>query len=272
MKIAFERFWKRNKAFFKLAVISNLEYRLNYFIDAIAQPIISAGIEVTLWYSLFHTMGKNEIGGYAQEAYLTYALWGAFVTRISINWMYEFRMIEDIESGAINSLLVRPISFFECHLSQFLGYKIVTTLISLAIPLLATAFFQLPFDYSKIPLALGLVTYYLFFLHITSFCVATFAFHLNKIHSFTVAKNLTLWVLCGELFPLDLLPEPLKSIIIGLPFSSGVYLPVGYLTGRVTTETMMNGFTSTTAGIILFGLLSYGLWKKGLSTYSGTGA
>lgn len=266
------RFWKRNKAFFKLAVLSNLEYRLNYFIDAILQPMIAAGIEVTLWYSLFHTLGKTEIGGYAQNSYLAYALWTAFVTRISINWMYEFRMIEDIESGTINSLLVRPISFFESHLSQFLGYKIVTTLISLSIPLTVTWVFGLPFDYSKIPLALGLVTYYLFFLHLTSFCVATFAFHLNKIHSFTVAKNLTLWVLCGELFPLDLLPEPLKSIIINLPFSSGVYLPVGYLTGRVSHETLMQGFLSTTVGIFIFAVISIGLWKKGLSSYSGTGA
>ncbi len=63
-----------------------------------------------------------------------------------------------------------------------------------------------------------------------SFLVSCAAFFLNKIHSFTAAKNLALWVISGEIIPLDLMPEPFRTILIALPFSSGVFIPVGYLT------------------------------------------
>ena len=50
--------------------------------------------------------------------------------------------------------------------------------------------------------------------HAISFVVAASAFYLNKVHAFTGAKNLALWLFTGELFPLDLMPEPLRSLVI----------------------------------------------------------
>ena len=134
-------FWRRNLGFFRLAIITNLEYRVNYLADAVLQPLFSALIELLLWIAVFRSISGNEIAGFSRENYLAYALWGAFVSRITSNWMYEFRMIEDIESGSINGLLVRPASFFEYYLSQFLGYKILTTAVSLVFPIFAAWLF-----------------------------------------------------------------------------------------------------------------------------------
>jgi ABC-2 type transport system permease protein len=87
-----------------------------------------------------------------------------------------------------------------------------------------------------------------------------------------VAKNLTLWVLSGELFPLDLLPESLRAKIIALPFSCAVYLPVGYITGRIEQPMMLNGFISLFIGIAVLAVLARLLWQSGIKTYTGTGA
>lgn len=76
----------------------------------------------------------------------------------------------------------------------------------------------------------------------------------------------------GELFPLDLLPEPWKSLIIALPFSSGVFVPVGYITGRIGFETVMQGFMSVTLGLVVLNIIGAYMWKRGLETYAGTGA
>lgn len=263
---------KRNLAFANLAIVSNLEYRLNYFVDAIIQPLMTTGIEILLWVAVFQGAGAATINGFSREYYLSYALWGAFFARIATSWMYEFRMIEEISSGTINSLIVRPMSFYEYYLSQLLGYKLVTTIISMFVPVIAAWMFDLPTIYSRIPLAILLCFYYLILVHSISFIVSSVAFHLTKISSFTVAKNLLLWILTGELFPLDLIPAPYKDFIIALPFSSGVFLPVGYITERVTHEQMMQGFISVTIGLIVLNLLGAWLWKRGLATYSGTGA
>ena len=244
---------------------------MNFFTDAILQPVVTALIELTLWVALFAT-GKTAIGGFAREYYLAYALWTAFVARISVSWMYEFRMTEEVSSGSINGLLVRPLSFFEYYLSQMMGYKVVTTFFSLMVPLIFAWIFDLPMQLSRAPLVLLLVFYHLLLVHILSFIVSTAAFHLNRIGSLTVAKNLSMWLLSGELFPLDLLPEPYKTILIKLPFSSGVYIPVSYLTGRVPIDLVVQGFISNTVAIVFFGLIAIGMWRWGLSKYAGTGA
>jgi ABC-2 type transport system permease protein len=249
-----------------------LEYRLNYFIDALVQPILTTGIEILLWVAVFKGAKTETIAGFSQNNYLSYALWSAFFARIATSWMYEFKMIEEVSSGSINSLIVRPMSFYEYYLSQLMGYKLVTTVISLIIPIVASLLFDLPTILTRLPLATLLCFYYLILVHTISFIISTMAFHFTKISSLTVAKNLFMWILMGELFPLDLLPAPWNQIIINLPFASGVFIPVAYITGRVEINTMMTGFISVTLGLIILNLLGAYLWKKGLQSYVGTGA
>lgn len=272
MKKSFAVFLKRNLAFANLAIVTNLEYRLNYFIDALVQPILTTGIEILLWIAVFKGAQSETIAGFSKDNYLSYALWSAFFARIATSWMYEFKMIEEVSSGTINSIIVRPMSFYEYYFSQLMGYKLVTTAFSLIIPVVAATYFELPTTLSRVPLATLLCFYYLMLVHTISFIISTIAFHFTKISSLTVAKNLFLWILMGELFPLDLLPEPYKSIFINLPFASGVFIPVGYITGRVDISVMYTGFISVTAGLIVLNLLAAYLWKKGIESYVGTGA
>jgi ABC-2 type transport system permease protein len=272
LKKSFANFWRRNLGFARLAIVTNLEYRVNYLTDAILQPGIATAIELTLWYAIFAKSGVTELAGFGRESYIAYALWGAFVARLTTSWMYEFRMIEDIEMGSVNSLLARPVSFFEYYTSQFMGYKIITTAISLVVPLGACFAMRLPVHYDRLPMMILLCLYYLLLVQTISFCIACLAFRLNKVGSFTMAKNLGLWLFSGELFPLDMLPQPWRDILIAIPFSNAVFVPVGYLTGRVGMETVLQGFASITIGIALTGMLGAYMWKSGLRIYSGTGA
>ncbi len=240
--------------------------------DAIAQPALTTGIEILLWLGVFAGAKVTSINGFGQEYYLSYALWTAFFVRISTSWMYEFRMIEEVSSGTINGLIVRPMGFYEYYLSQLMGYKLITTFVSMIFPLIAAKIFNLPTDLSRLPLAIALCFYYLFLVHTISFLVSCAAFYLTKISSFTVAKNLALWIFMGELFPLDLVPSPLKEWMIAQPFAAGAYLPVGYLTGRIGIEPVIQGFYSVTWALIILNIIGYVWWKKGLDTYAGTGA
>lgn len=263
---------RRNFAFAKLAIVSNLEYRLNYFVDAIVQPTLTTCIEMLLWYAVFKSAATTEIAGFSKEYYLSYALWAAFFARICTSWMYEYRMIQEIDSGSVNSLLTRPMTFYEYYFSQLMGYKFITTLCSMMVPLLAVMIFDLPTQFSRLPLAFALEFYYLILVHSISFVIAASAFYLNKVYAFTGAKNLALWLFTGELFPLDLMPEPMRSLVIALPFSAGVYVPVGYLTGRLDISSIGNSFVSITVALVLVNALGLWLWRRGVNIYAGTGA
>lgn len=263
---------KRNWAFAKLAILSNLEYRLNYFVDAVVQPSITCLIEVSLWSAVFISAGKTEIGGFGKDYYIAYVIWSAFIARIASNWMYEFRMIEDINNGAINNVLTRPMSFFEYYFSQFMGYKTLTLIVSIFVPIVACSFFNLPLNFARIPATLCLVFYYLIFLYLVSFITSMASFYLARIYGLTMAKNLALWMISGELVPLDIFPEPYRSLLIKLPFANGVFTPVAYLTGRIDSTQLLNGFASVTVGILICSFFAVFAWKKGMKQYTGTGA
>jgi ABC-2 type transport system permease protein len=265
-------FLKKMWAPAKLAILSQFEYRFNFVVDAMVQPLILALIEMTLWWSILKTTGRLQLNGFPVESYMAYVLWSAFFSRITANWMYEFRMVSDIDSGKINSLLVRPFSFFNYYFSQFIGYKISTCTLSIFIPILISVIFQGGFEVHRLFISLSLSLYYLVFAHTLSFCVACLAFTMTKTGSITVIKNVTLWMLTGELFPLDLLPATLKSVMLALPFSSGTYLPVAYLTHRISFSEFSVGYLNVTLGIMVVGSLAFVLWNQGLKRYTGTGA
>lgn len=270
--MSFTSFYKKNLAFAKLAIQTNLEYRFNYFIDAIAQPAITTIIESILWFAIFAGLTQKQVNGFGLEYYLSYALWAGFMARISSNWMYEFMMSGEIESGRINAILVRPVSLYEYYLSQLLGYKFITTIVSFIFPISVIAFFKLPTEFNRLPLAILLVLFHLFLIHTISFIVSCLAFYLNRVRSFTTSKNLLLMVLSGELVPLDLIPAGAREFFIALPFSSGVYIPVGYITGRFDTNQLIQGFYSNLVGLLVAGIIAFYFWKKGIKSYVGTGA
>ena len=265
-------FWRRNLAFSELAIVSNLEYRFNFFIDAFVQPLITVGIELLMWFAIFETANAVEIGGFTRDNYLAYGVWAPFLGRIAVSWMYESMMVEEVASGSINVILTRPISFYEYYLSQLMGYKITTTIISMIAPLLVTFFFKLPIHYDRIPLAISLVFYYLFLVHTLSFVISTFAFYMTRVRSLTLVKNLTLWLLAGELVPIDLMPPAIAKILLLSPFPAGVYTPVAYITGRAGSDLVMQSFISVTICTIIAMGVGAVLWRKGLQSYTGTGA
>lgn len=265
-------FWRKSTAAAKLAILTQLEYRLNFFIDGYVQPLVTALVEVALWYGIWHQGNFESLNGFGLDSYLAYALWATFVARVTTNWMYESMMMEDIELGRLNAILLRPFSFYSFYLSQFMGYKFSVIIGTLGVPLVFAYIFDLPSIFERLPLVFLLLFFYLIFVHTLSFFIASFAFFMTRVHSLTAGKNVVLWVLAGELFPLDLIPEPYAKWVILSPFASGVYVPVGYLTGRLEVSSVIQAFQSVGVGLLVCGFLSFCIWHRGLKRYAGTGA
>lgn len=265
-------FWKRMLVYAKLAAQSHLEYRLNSIVDWCVSPFLSTIVELAMWWTMFAAMGVESLGGFSREHYLSYITWSVFFSRITANWMYEFRMIREVDSGSINSILVRPIKFYEFYLGQFMGYKILTIVFSIGLPLLLALVMGGTTEFMRLPAAVLLILVFLVFTYTLSFCISTLAFYLTKVGSISVTKNFFIWLASGEMFPLDLLPSPLKTIATYLPFSSACYIPVGYLTHRLEWPDLMKGFVVTVVWTIILGLCGSLLWRRGLRTYAGTGA
>lgn len=260
------------KALASLTQKNLLTYRFNFITDAIIQPVVTAIVEFLLWKAIFRFTSMEKLGEFPPESYYSYALLVSFFARVGSNWMYEFRMIEEIESGNINMILSKPLSFFEYYLIQFYSYKILVLIGSLGVPFLVITWLKYPLHWERIPLALVVTFQYLFVVYCMSYLVAMAAFKMTKVSSLTVAKNLGLWILSGELFPLDLFPSPIKDVFILLPFSCAAYIPVGYLSGRFEIDIMLRSLFINFIWILLFIAPSILIWKRLIRSYSGTGA
>ncbi len=256
----------------KLAAETHLEYRFNSFVDWCLSPLISTAVEMAMWWTMFQAMGVSTLGGFSRESYLSYVTWAVFFARISANWMYEFRMLQEVESGSINSILVRPLRFYEYYLGQFLGYKLMTMVFSLLLPAGLALLMGGTTDFWRLPGAIFLLMIYLVFTYTLTFCIVTLAFRLTKVGSFTVTKNFFVWLASGELFPLDLLSPSMKMLSSYLPFASACYIPVGYLTHRLEFADLLKACWVTVAWTGVLGLFGLFFWRRGLRIYSGTGA
>jgi ABC-2 type transport system permease protein len=234
-------------------------------------PLCYFLVEAAFWTGLIEASGSELLAGFPARYYVGYFLY--LVLQLgSVNWRFERAMIAEINSGAVNALLLRPSSFYEYHLGQLLGQKLITALVMSPVIVLIAWIWDLPFHAERLPIALLMGICYVIILFSLHFAVAAMAFFFDHVYSLNNTKNMIIWFLTGELMPLDLLPSPIREWVIALPFSSGIYLPAAYLSGRIGTDAFLQGFISLAVGGVFFGLLARFTWKKGLRRYAGTGA
>lgn len=269
--MSFASFLKRNLACIRLGISSRIAYPIDFFMAILILPIAYFLVEAAFWTGLINASGHTLLAGFSASYYIGYFLWMTLQLG-NVNWRFERAMISEINSGAVNALLLRPSSFFEYHLGQLLGQKLLTALLMTPILFLIATFWELPFHAERLPMALLMGFGYVVLLFSFHFAVASMAFFFDHVYSLNNTKNMLIWFLTGELMPLDLLPSPIREWVIALPFSCGIYLPAAYLSGRIDSPTFMRGFISLAAGGIFFGIVARFVWKKGLRCYGGTGA
>jgi len=269
--MSYVAFLKQNLAYIKLGILAKTQSPLNLAVGVILLPAIVFGVECAFWMGIFQASGQPSIGGFPAAQYVAYLLW-LILQLGSPNWRYERMMIMEINSGAVNAFLVRPVSFFGYHLGQLLGHKLMTVIVMLPVVIWIAWWWQLPVHFERLIPALVLGFCYLVMIHILNFSIASMAFFFDHVYSFNTTKNMIIWFLVGELLPLDLLPSPISEWVIALPFSSGIYIPAAYISGRISHEVFLRGFVSVALGCIVFGCVARLIWRRGLRIYSGTGA
>jgi ABC-2 type transport system permease protein len=233
-------------------------------------PVCYFLVEAAFWTGLIDATGSSSLAGFPVRYYLGYFLY-LILGLGSMNWRFERAMIAEINNGAVNALLLRPGSFYTYHMGQLLGQKLITAFIMVPVIFLIAGIWDLPFHAERLPMVLLMGISYVILLFSLHFAVASMAFFFDNVYSLNNSKNMIIWILTGELMPLDLLPSPLREWVIALPFSSGIYLPAAYLSGRIETGVFMKGFISLAIGGIFFGLLARLIWKNGLRGFGGTG-
>lgn len=183
----------------------------------------------------------------------------------------------EISSGNLNNYLIKPLSYFKYWLTRDMADKllnIIFVIAELAIILAAIRPpLMLPTHSSHMILfliaALGAMLLYFMFSFLVS--MSTFWFPEGNGWPQRFFIMVVLEFLAGGLFPLDILPLSMRTIITHLPSAYFLHFPMQVYLGRIDAQSLFSGFSLLTLWIFLFYVLMRFTFSRGLKIYGAYG-
>jgi ABC-2 type transport system permease protein len=187
----------------------------------------------------------------------------------------DWQIASDIKDGAISQFLLKPIDYLAYRFFLFLTGRVIYTVIAivpvglfilylneyLVAPASATA--ACVFAVSVVLTAL-----LQFFI---SYTMALLAFWVLEVATFIFILFAFEYVAGGHLFPLDILPPTVQTILEFTPFPYLLYFPVSVYLGRVQDGEIWTGLAIQAGWVIGAYCLARFVWSRGIKKYSAVG-
>lgn len=259
-----------------LAVIKNtwgeiVIYRLNFVMWRL-RTILQLLTLYFFWLAIMPQKGM--FLGYTQELMLTYILGTSLIQSLVLS-SRSSAVGDEINSGNLSNLLLRPINYFLYWFAKDIADKAVN--ISLSIVELTILFFLL-----QPPLFIQTNFFYVTFCFIAAILAVILYFFFNFLLGLIGFWSPEVWAprfiffillgfFAGGLFPLDILPKPIFTIFQILPFPYLLYFPLKIYLGQLKMGEIYTGLGISLIWVILmYGALRF-VWARGLKIYTAYG-
>lgn len=242
-------------------------YRVNFILWRF-RVVINLILIYSLWSAIY--LNQRIIEGYSQVEMLTYVLVISFLSDFILSSKIH-ELGGEILNGDIINRLLKPWNFFGYLITKEIADKMIniafasveiTILILLLSPQLV-----LPPE----PLAILLIVVHLiiglaisFFL---SFSISLFAFWSAEIWAPRFIYFILVFVLAGNYFPLDILPEPFYNFLTYTPFPYFIFIPAQLYIKGLEHYHFSYLFIGLTWVFLTYSLARW-LWKIGIKQYS----
>jgi ABC-2 type transport system permease protein len=182
-------------------------------------------IFMRLWQATYAAQGATTIAGLTVAQMIWYL---AFTETLTLSRPTVSRVVdEEIRSGSIAYLLVRPYAYAAYRLVLALSerlLRLVTTLV-VASGLALLYVGPVPLSALDLPAVLAAVCLAVALDFAGSFAIGLLAFWLENTSSVELIYSRVVMLLGGLLLPLEVFPEPLQSIARALPFGTMLHAP-----------------------------------------------
>lgn len=256
---------------FKLTWEEYLAYRLNFFMWRV-RTVLQLLTIYFLWLAILR--GRGEIFGWSQSSILTYIL-GTSILRAIIFSTRTYEVGSEINEGNLLNFLLRPINYFKYWFSKDLADKVlnigfsIVELTLIFLILRPPIFWQTNIAFLALfVLAVGLGVILNFFV---SLSLSSLAFWTPDIWGIRFLFGIILEFFAGALFPLDILPKTLFSLLQFLPFSYLLYFPLKIYLGTASFGQILTGFVVEILWLVIIFQVLQIVWQKGLRIYGAWG-
>lgn len=242
--------------------------------------------QIFLWWAIYDVVSDStgepgedpagEIAGYRYGEMVAYYLL-VIISRAFSSMPGLTRGIADqIRSGEVKKFLIQPVDMLGCLLTQRVAHKLVYYLIA-TLPFALVFWICRSFFVGGWPPAEVMVVFVLslaisfllgFFLEA---CIGLIGFWFLEVTSLGFIYMLMNFLLSGHMFPLELLPGSIGSIVNFLPFKYLAYFPAAVFLGKIRGTEMYVGLAVEIAWVLFFIVLARILWYRGVKRYSGFG-
>lgn len=201
--------------------------------------IILGTIGMAILYFFWRAIYANTaaIAGLTINTTLTYILLAqVFRPLTDVDLIFEFGY--NLREGGIVHQLLRPLNFQAMYYVQNLGSLGMQLILQIPIALVATFVFGLKWPTNPtvwgaffISALLGYTALFFFV-----YCVACLTFYTTEVWGLGVLFFGMSLFLSGGLVPLAMMPEWLRNIVLAIPFSQALAIPINILTGITTLD------------------------------------
>lgn len=254
-----------------LALQEQLQYRAGlafWILGMAAEPVV----QLVVWGAVAGAAGRD-VAGYSAAGFAAYYILWVVVRTMNIAltpWAFEQR----IRQGGLSPLLLRPVHPFHMDLADFAAMKLVSLAILLPILLALSLLFSPDFSaLTPARLAGFLAAIWTGFVlrFIWVWALGLLCFWLLRVSALFELYFAVELILSGRLVPIDLLPTPLRSAALALPWYYAYGFPIELALGRLDGPTVLRGFGLQAAWALAGALVLGWLWRRGLRRYVAAG-
>lgn len=208
----------------RVSVASNLAYSTEIFFRTLLM-LIMVFILSQLWRTTFALRSTQLLSGFSITNMIWY-LCAAESIAMSLPQLSK-RIDLEVRSGQLAYLLGRPCSYVFYNFAHYLGERLVrfciNSMVGIALALIVAGVPQISWQGV---LAWPLVVFLAMSIDFVAyFAIGLLAFWTEETQSFSLIFSRLTLVMGGVIAPLEIFPQPLRSIAQALPFSAILYGP-----------------------------------------------
>jgi ABC-2 type transport system permease protein len=259
----------------RIALAERLVYRGDFALGTLMRflPIVT---QIFLWFAVFQARGSERLAGYRYEDFVAYYLLTMVARAFSSMPGLSSGIAAQIRSGEIKKFLIQPVDLIGFLLLGRVAHKLAYYAVAVGpfalVFILCRNYFP-PGLPSLTTLGAGILALVLCFMlgYFLEACMGLVGFWWLEVSSLLFVYMLFSFFLSGHMFPLDMLPQPWRTIVELTPLMYLAYFPAAVLLGKIQGWELVRGLGIEAAWVVVFIVLSRVLFYYGTRRYSAYG-
>ena len=237
-----------------------IAYRTEFFAGLLG-AFINLGVLWFAWNAVFAASKLEVIGGFSLSTMITYLVISSCLRPLTYSDI-EYEMEEDVRSGAISTILTKPVSYPLFRISKGFSntiFHLITNVLPIFMVSILLIKISMPVDvlFFLISVFLGYIVNYLL-----AFLTGMWAFwSIGSIWGIKLSKQMISDVMSGAIIPIYLFPVWFQGIAQLLPFQAVFNIPISIYIGKITGIGIFYSLIQQFAWIFILAFLSYLAWK-----------